>query len=91
MAFTRDDWNSLIDDVNNIIRHPPADTDCEPQTAINHVGTSHIWTKTDIQQVQNKIKATCSDISLARHSRLCGRRRSLEEIRTSSRTSMVRL
>jgi hypothetical protein len=63
MAFTRDDWNSLIDDVNNIIRHPPADTDCTAQTAINHVGTSHIWTKTDIQQVQNKIKATCSDIS----------------------------
>lgn len=62
MPFKRDDWNALIDDVNEVITHPPADTDCEPRPALEHVGPNTIWRKSHIREVQEAIKATCSEI-----------------------------
>lgn len=61
-VFKRSDWNGLIDQVNNVITNPPPDTDCQPQTAIEHVGPNTIWKKSHIREVQEAIKATCDEI-----------------------------
>jgi hypothetical protein len=57
MAFKRSEWNALIDEVNNVITNPPADTNCEPRPALEHVGPRTIWRKSHIQEVQDAIKA----------------------------------
>jgi hypothetical protein len=65
MAYTREDWNSLIRRVNDVLQNPPQDTDCEPIEPLEEVGPDHIWTKTDIQNLQNKLKETCEEISFS--------------------------
>jgi hypothetical protein len=61
--YTRDDWNGLIDTVNEVLQSPPEDTDCEPIGEIPHVEPEHIWTKGDISTVQNALSQTCSEIN----------------------------
>jgi hypothetical protein len=63
MAWTRDDWNNIIQQVNEVLQNPPADTDCEAQPTLDEVSTGHLWSKDDIREVQDALKETCDDIS----------------------------
>ncbi len=58
-------WNALIDEVNDILQNPPEGTDCEKIDELEHVGPDHKWSKTDIQEVQDKLKETCDSIDFA--------------------------
>jgi len=62
-VWTREDWNQLIRDVNDVLQHPPADTDCSAIEEIDEVDAGHVWAKSDIREVQDKLKQTCTDIS----------------------------
>ena len=62
-VWTREDWNQLIRDVNAVLQNPPADTDCSAIDAIDEVDAGHVWAKSDIREVQDKLKQTCTDIS----------------------------
>lgn len=62
-VYKRSNWNELIDRVNDVLQNPPTGTDCEPIDPVEHVGSSHIWTKRDIQGVEDAIAQTCPDIS----------------------------
>jgi hypothetical protein len=61
-AWKREDWNEIIQEVNDILQNPPSDTDCEPLPTIDEVGENHRWSKGDIEEVQEALKATCPDI-----------------------------
>ena len=65
MAYKLEDWNNLLDQVNDVITNPPEDTDCEDIEIdpIPHVGPDHKWSKADIQEVHDKLCQTCDDIS----------------------------
>ena len=62
-VYTRDAWNQLIRDVNGVLQNPPAKTSCSPIDPLDEVDEGHVWTKSDIRDVQNKLKQTCADIS----------------------------
>jgi hypothetical protein len=62
MAYKREDWNGLIDDVNDVITQPPQDTNCVALAALPHVGPNHKWSKTDILAVQSALRQTCGSI-----------------------------
>jgi len=62
-AYKRTDWNDIIQQVNDVLQNPPPDTDCEPLPTLDEVGPNHRWSKADIQEVQDALKATCEDIS----------------------------
>ena len=62
-VWTRDDWNQLIRDVNGVLQNPPASTSCSPIDPLDEVDEGHIWTKSDIRDMQDKLKQTCADIS----------------------------
>ena len=62
-VWTRDDWNQLIRDVNSVLQNPPASTSCSPIDPLDEVDEGHVWTKSDIREVQDKLKQTCADIS----------------------------
>ncbi len=56
------DWNDLIRRVNDILENPPEDENCPAVDPIDEVTAPHIWRKSDIREVQNKLKETCPDI-----------------------------
>src|SRR5574340_616123 len=56
------DWNDLIQRVNDILENPPEDENCPPVEPIDEVTAPHIWSKSDIRTVQDKLKETCPDI-----------------------------
>lgn len=58
--YTREAWNNIISQVNDLCANPPSDTDCEPLSPLPTVGPEHIWTKTDIQDVRAKLGEICS-------------------------------
>jgi hypothetical protein len=64
-VLTRQEWNEIIQEVNDVLQNPPEDSDCEPIDTIEEVGENHIWTFGDIEEVQNKLKETCEDISFS--------------------------
>ena len=51
--FKRSEWNGIIDDVNEISTNP--ENDCPANDTIPNVDECHIWTPSDIIQVQNAI------------------------------------
>ena len=61
--FKISQWNLLIQDVNNILQNPPAGTNCQPITTLQTVSDPHKWSTTDVTQVRNALKATCSSIA----------------------------
>lgn len=61
MAFTRQEWNDLVDEVNLILEGPP-EGNCDPVAPLEHVPESHRWAKSDIREMQDRIKETCPDI-----------------------------
>lgn len=65
MPFTREDWNNIINSVNGVITNAPAETDCESLPPIDTVGPGHLWSKSDIQEVQDALRATCPSISFS--------------------------
>ena len=60
-VWTRDDWNQLIRKLNQVLQNPPGSTDCGAIASINEVDAGHRWTKSDIREVQDKLKAICKD------------------------------
>jgi len=62
-AFKRQDWNDLIAAVNDTLQNPPENTDCDPIGPIDEVDPDHIWTKSDVLEVQGALQQTCPDIS----------------------------
>ena len=62
MGYSRSEWNGLIDDVNDVITQPPQDTNCVALAPLSHVGPNHLWSKTDILEVQSVLRQTCSSI-----------------------------
>jgi hypothetical protein len=67
-AWTREDWNNIIQQVNNLAQNP--DSSCDPVDTLEEVGPDHIWTKTDINDVQNKLIEICGDNSFSAELRL---------------------
>ena len=62
--FSIDNWNLLIEDVNNILQNPPANSNnCQPIDTIQPVTDPHLWSDDDIKEVRNKLMETCPDIS----------------------------
>jgi len=64
-VYTRTDWNSIIQQVNDLCENPPEDTDCDPLETLEEVEEDHIWTKGDIQQVRDKLTEICDENAFA--------------------------
>lgn len=60
-AYSREDWNDIIRRVNDLAANPPPDTDCDPLPALDEVDPEHIWSKSDIEAVRDKLTAICED------------------------------
>jgi hypothetical protein len=58
-AWTRENWNNIIQQVNNLAQNP--DPGCAPLAALTEVSPNHIWTKSDITNVRNKLMQICND------------------------------
>lgn len=63
--FSIDDWNNLLNDVNDKLQNPPEGDDCEPIDPIDNVTDPHIWSVNDVQTVRDKLIETCPDISFS--------------------------
>ncbi len=61
MPYTKDDWNKLIEQINEKLQNPPEDTDCEPIAPIELVDDNHRWSVDDITTVRNKLTQMCKD------------------------------
>jgi hypothetical protein len=68
--WTRDDWNDIIRRVNDLAQNPPDDTDCDPLSTIEEVGPSHVWARSDIEEVQNKLVEICDENTFSAELRL---------------------
>ena len=55
--FSRENWNKLIGDLNELFQNPPGD--CEAVDTIDEVEENHIWTKQDVEEVREKIEEMC--------------------------------
>lgn len=59
-AFSRKSWNEdIIQEVNDLCQNP--DEGCDPLPTIPLVDSKHIWTKTDVTTVQDKLKEICPE------------------------------
>lgn len=58
-VWKRDDWNDIIRQVNELAQNP--DAGCDPVEPLEEVEASHRWSKSDIRQVQNKLKEICDE------------------------------
>ena len=56
MAFTRDAWNALIDQVNALIT-----TNSLSAAQLVEVPKGHVWTKTDVTLIRNKLTEICTN------------------------------
>jgi len=62
--FSIEDWNSLIQDVNEILQGPPVGaSNCPPIDPIDEVTDPHLWSVNDVTEMRDKLKETCPDIS----------------------------
>lgn len=57
-VLTLDNWNSIIQQVNALAGSPPAG--CNAVAPLQQVTDPHLWSKTDIQQVQQTLQNICS-------------------------------
>jgi hypothetical protein len=55
-----EDWNDIIRRINELCANPEGE-DCTAIDPLNEVDPDHIWTVTDIQDVQDKLRELCSD------------------------------
>jgi len=68
VVYTRDDWNDIIQQVNDLAVNP--DEGCDPVATLPEVDPDHIWTKDDITQVRDKLTEICSDNTFSAELRL---------------------
>ena len=54
-------WEDLLDQVNEELQNPPEDTDCEPIEPIEVPDENHIWAKSDIREVHDKLNEMPTD------------------------------
>lgn len=52
-------WNEIIQEVNELATNP--DEGCDPVETLEEVEENHIWNKTDVTEVQDKLKEICPD------------------------------
>lgn len=69
-VWTRQDWNNIIQQVNDLAQNPPEGTDCEPLDTLSEVDPEHIWTRGDITSVQDKLIEICKDNTFSAELRL---------------------
>ncbi len=55
--FSRENWNKLIQDINDMIEDPPGD--CPPLEPLEEAEENHIWTKKDVEDVRDKLEEMC--------------------------------
>lgn len=60
-AFTRERWNEIIRQVNDLATNP--DEGCDPVDTLEEVGPNHRWAKSDIRQVHDKLIEICANNS----------------------------
>ena len=58
-VWTLDDWNDIIQQVNDLAQNPP--DGCDALEPLEEVEAPHKWSADDIQQVQDKLKQVCHD------------------------------
>lgn len=62
--YSIENWNTLIQDVNEILQNPPeGSVDCPPIEPIEEVEDPHIWAIKDVEEVRDKLEETCPHIS----------------------------
>ncbi len=52
-------WNQIIQEVNELATNP--DEGCDPLATLDEVPEDHIWNKTDVNEVHDKLKEICPD------------------------------
>lgn len=57
--FSRENWNELIRDINEMIEDPPSG--CESIGFLEEVDPEHIWTQKDVEDVRDKLEEMCPD------------------------------
>jgi len=62
--FSLENWNKLLEDVNDILQNPPPsdDPNCQPIEPIEESEDPHVWSTEDIINMQDKLKETCDEI-----------------------------
>ena len=63
--FSIENWNTLIEDVNDILQSPPGggSGDCQPVEPLDTVEDPRLWSVTDVQQVRGKLQETCAGLT----------------------------
>ena len=61
--FSIDNWNTLIQDVNEILENPPEGSECEPLDPLDEVTDPHIWAVEDVEEVREALEETCPEIA----------------------------
>jgi hypothetical protein len=59
--FSIDQWNKLIQDINDKLANPPEG--CTPIDPLEEVEDPHLWAQDDVTEVRNKMIESCPDIS----------------------------
>lgn len=63
-TFSIENWKLLIRDVNDILQSPPTgSSNCQPIDPIDEAEDPHIWAVEDVEEVRDKLRQTCPDIS----------------------------
>jgi hypothetical protein len=60
-VWTRDNWNNIIQQVNDLAQNPPEGTDCDPLDTLEEVDSEHIWTKGNVEEVRDKLGEICDE------------------------------
>jgi len=59
--FSINQWNSLIQDINDKLANPPEG--CTPIDPLEEVEAPHLWAQNDVTEVRNKMIESCPEIS----------------------------
>lgn len=59
MAWKREDWNDIIQRINDLVQNP--DSGCDTLTPLDEVDPNHIWTKQDVIDVRDKLQEICNE------------------------------
>jgi len=66
--WTREDWNNIITQVNDLAANP--DAGCDPLDPLPLVDPDHIWTTSDITGVRDLLTQICKDNNFSTETRL---------------------
>ncbi len=62
-AWKLSDWNTLVDDVNEVIENAPVNTFCNPIAPLSNVTDPHLWSKSDVNLMIVALQQICGGIS----------------------------